>query len=59
MAFDSLQSLFHASLTDTMANPALFFKVLDFDWENGKFFALNTWSPALTAIQGHIGLGRG
>jgi hypothetical protein len=59
MAFNSLQLLFDAPLTDTTADPALFPEVLDLDWENRKFFALNTWPPVLTTIYGHIGLGRG
>jgi hypothetical protein len=42
-----------------MAEPALFPEVLDLDWENGKFFALDTWPPASTAVQGHTGLGGG
>jgi hypothetical protein len=58
-AFDSLLPLFCAPLTDTTANPALFLEVLDLDWENGKFFALDTRPPAFTAVQGRIGLGGG
>jgi hypothetical protein len=49
-AFDSLLPLFCASLTDTTADPALFLEVLDLDWENRKFFALDTRPPALTAV---------
>jgi hypothetical protein len=49
-AFDSFQPLFCAPLTDTMADPALFPEVLDFNCENGKFFALDTWPPVLMAI---------
>jgi hypothetical protein len=49
-AFDGLLSLFRAPLTNTTADPALFPEVLDLDWENGKFFALDTRPPALTAV---------
>jgi hypothetical protein len=42
-----------------MADPALFPEVLDLNWENGKFFALDTRPPALTAIRECMGLGRG
>jgi hypothetical protein len=48
--FDSLQPLFHTSLTNTTADSALFSEVLDYDWENRKFFALDTQPPASTAI---------
>jgi hypothetical protein len=58
-AFDGLLPLFHAPLTDTTADPALFPEVLDLDWENGKFFALDTRSPASTAIRGCTDLGGG
>jgi hypothetical protein len=58
-AFDGLLPLFCAPLTDTTADPALFPEVLDLDWENGKFFALDTRPPALTAIRGRTGLGGG
>jgi hypothetical protein len=50
IAFDGLLPLFRALLTDTTANPALFPEVLDLDWENGKFFTLDTQPPALTAV---------
>jgi hypothetical protein len=58
-AFDGLLPLFHAPLTDTTADSALFPEVLDLDWENGKFFTLDTRPPALTAIEGRTGLGGG
>jgi hypothetical protein len=58
-AFDGLLPLFCAPFTDTTADPALFPEVLDLDWENGKFFALDTRPPALTAVRGRIGLGGG
>jgi hypothetical protein len=58
-AFDGLLPLFRTLLTDTTADPALFPEVLDLDWENGKFFTLDTWPPALTAVWGHTGMGRG
>jgi hypothetical protein len=58
-AFDDLQSLFCTPLTDAMADPALFPEVLDFDWENGKFFTVDTRPPALTAVRGRTGLGGG
>jgi hypothetical protein len=57
--FNNFQLLFCASLTDTMADPALFPEVLNFDWENGKFFALDTQPPALTAVQRCTGLNGG
>jgi hypothetical protein len=59
IAFDGLLPLFCAPLTDTTANPALFPEVLDLDWENGKFFTLDTRPPALTAVQECTGLGGG
>jgi hypothetical protein len=36
IAFDNLQPLFCVSLTNIMADLALFSEVLNFDWENGK-----------------------
>jgi hypothetical protein len=58
-AFDNFQPLFCTPLTNTTADPALFSEVLDFDWENGKFFTLDTQPPAMTAVQGRTGLGGG
>jgi hypothetical protein len=56
IAFDSLQSLFYTPLTNTTADPALFSEVLNFNWENGKFFILDTWPTALTVVQECTGL---
>jgi hypothetical protein len=49
-AFNSLQPLFRAPLTNATADPALFPEVLDFNWENRKFFTLDAQSLALTAV---------
>jgi hypothetical protein len=56
MVSNSLQPLFCTPLTNIMADLALFLEVLDFDWENRKFFALDTQPPALIAIQRRMGL---
>jgi hypothetical protein len=59
IAFNGLLPLFRTPLTNTMADPALFPEVLDLDWENRNFFALDTRPPALTAVQERTGLGGG
>jgi hypothetical protein len=58
-AFNGLLPLFRASLTNTTADPALFPEVLDLDWENRKFFTLDTWPPTLTAVRRRTDLSRG